>query len=132
MLQQLRYGRALDNRRLKAAGYAFRATSRETVQAFAEHLRVRGLRAGEGEGYQYEREVEEFLRWSPAVRGDDRLGLGRLEPRSARGVGARLGGVAAPGALGAARDASPARCAPARPPPRAGRPTRSSPPTRSG
>ena len=73
MLQQLRYGRAIDNRRLKAAGYAFRATSRETVQAFAEHLRVRGMRPGEGEGYQYERDVEEFLRWSPAVRGDDRL-----------------------------------------------------------
>jgi UDP-glucose 4-epimerase len=78
MLQQLRFGRALDNRRLKAAGYAFRATSRETVQAFAEHLRTRGLRTAPGDGYQYEREVEEFLRWSPAVRGDDRLGLGRL------------------------------------------------------
>ncbi len=78
VLQQLRYGRGLDNRRLKAAGYHFGATTRETVQAFAEHQRVRGLRAGEGEGYQYEREVEEFLRWSPAVRGGDGLGLGRL------------------------------------------------------
>jgi UDP-glucose 4-epimerase len=78
VLQQLRYGRGLDNRRLKAAGYAFRATTRETVQAFAEHLRVRELRPAEGEGYQYERDVEEFLRWSPAVRGDDRLGLERL------------------------------------------------------
>jgi UDP-glucose 4-epimerase len=78
MLQQLRYGRALDNRKLKAAGYAFRATSRETVQAFAKHLRTRALREGTGERYRYEREVEEFLRWSPAVRRDDRLGLGRL------------------------------------------------------
>jgi UDP-glucose 4-epimerase len=78
MLQQLRYGRALDNRRLKAAGYHFRATTRETVQAFAEHLRVRGLRPAQNDGYQYERDVEEFLRWSPAVRGDDRFGLGRL------------------------------------------------------
>jgi UDP-glucose 4-epimerase len=78
MLQQLRYGRALDNRKLKAAGYAFRATTRETVQAFAEHLRTRRLRKAPGERYQYEREVEEFLRWSPAVLGDDRLGLGRL------------------------------------------------------
>ena len=78
MLQQLRYGRAIDNRRLKAAGYAFRSTTRETVQAFAEHLRVRGLRPAVGEGYQYERDVEEFLRWSPAVRGEDRLGLERL------------------------------------------------------
>ena len=78
MLQQLRYGRALDNRKLKAAGYAFRATSRETVQAFAEHLRTRGLRADPGAGYQYEREVEEFLRWSPAVRWRRPLGLRRL------------------------------------------------------
>ena len=31
--QQLRYGRGLDNRRLKAAGYRFALTSRETVQA---------------------------------------------------------------------------------------------------
>ena len=46
VLQQLRYGRGLDNRRLKAAGYHFGATTRETVQAFAEHQRVRGLRAG--------------------------------------------------------------------------------------
>ena len=78
MLQQLRYGRGVDNRRLKAAGYAFRATTRETVQAFAEHLRVRGIKPAEGEGYRYERDVEEFLRWSPAVRGEDRLGLERL------------------------------------------------------
>jgi UDP-glucose 4-epimerase len=88
MLQQLRFGRALDNRKLKAAGYAFRATSRETVQAFAQHLRTRGLQVAAGERYRYERDVEEFLRWSPAVRtqptssagtgGDDRLGLGRL------------------------------------------------------
>ncbi len=77
MLQQLRFGRGVDNRKLKAAGYPLRATSRETVQAFAEHLRVRDL-VPEGDGYQYEREVEEFLRWSPAVRGDDQLGLGRL------------------------------------------------------
>ena len=34
----------------------------------AEALRVRPLRRGEGEPYRYEREVEEFLRWSPSVR----------------------------------------------------------------
>jgi UDP-glucose 4-epimerase len=78
MLAQLRYGRGLDNRRLKAAGYRFGATTRETVQAFAEQQRVKRLREGEGEGYRYEREVEEFLRWSPAVRGETGLGLDRL------------------------------------------------------
>ena len=35
---------------------------------FAEHLRVRHLRDGDGQGYRYEREVEEFLRYSPSVR----------------------------------------------------------------
>ena len=141
MLQQLRYGRALDNRRLKAAGYAFRATSRETVQAFAEHLRVRGLRAGEGEGYQYEREVEEFLRWSPAVRGGPTSSAGtggrparprRLSRDQLAELARALDALPRPARLAPRGEPRPARCAPARPPPRAGRPTRSSPPTRSG
>jgi len=68
MLNQLRYGRGLDNRKLKAAGFHFRYTTRETVARFAEHLRVRHLREGNGSGYRYEREVEEFLRYSPSVR----------------------------------------------------------------
>jgi UDP-glucose 4-epimerase len=68
MLQQLRYGRAVDNRRLKASGYALRYTTREAIQRYGEHLRVAPLKAGGGEPYRYEREVEEFLRRSPAVR----------------------------------------------------------------
>jgi UDP-glucose 4-epimerase len=67
-LRQLRFGRALDNRKLKAAGYTYAYTSRETVLKHAEALRARPLRRGEGEPYRYEREVEEFLRWSPSVR----------------------------------------------------------------
>jgi UDP-glucose 4-epimerase len=65
---QLRYGRGLDNRKLKAAGYAYGYTSREAVLAHAEAQRVRSLRGPDGEPYRYEREVEEFLRWSPSVR----------------------------------------------------------------
>jgi UDP-glucose 4-epimerase len=68
VLNQLRYGRGLDNRKLKGAGYNFGYTSREAVLKHAEGLRVRGLRRDEGEPYRYEREVEEFLRWSPSVR----------------------------------------------------------------
>ncbi|WP_051324923.1 NAD-dependent epimerase/dehydratase family protein [Candidatus Solirubrobacter pratensis] len=67
---QLRYGRGLDNRKLKAAGFRFGLTSRETVQAFAEALRLAPLRESAGAPYRYEREVEEFLRWSPSVRRD--------------------------------------------------------------
>ena len=65
---QLRYGRGLDNRKLKAAGYAYGFTSREAVLKHAEAMRARPLRRGEGEPYRYEREVEDFLRWSPSVR----------------------------------------------------------------
>jgi UDP-glucose 4-epimerase len=68
VLNQLHYGRGLDNRKLKGAGYAYGYTSREAVLKHAEALRVRPLRRGEGEPYRYEREVEEFLRWSPSVR----------------------------------------------------------------
>ena len=51
-----------------ATGFHFRYTTRETVAKFAEHLRVRHLRDADGSGYRYEREVEEFLRYSPSVR----------------------------------------------------------------
>jgi UDP-glucose 4-epimerase len=66
--RQLRYGRGLDNRKLKQAGFRFGLTSRETVHAFAEALRLAPLRESAGAPYRYEREVEEFLRWSPSVR----------------------------------------------------------------
>lgn len=67
MARQLRYGRGLDNRRLKATGYQYRYTSRETVLKLRAHQRLRPL-LGSGEGeYRYDREVEEFLRRSPSV-----------------------------------------------------------------
>jgi UDP-glucose 4-epimerase len=68
MLGQLRFGRGLDNRRFKATGFAYRYTTRETVQKLGEHLRLQPILAGVREPYRYEREVEEFLRWSPYVR----------------------------------------------------------------
>jgi UDP-glucose 4-epimerase len=68
MAQQLRYGRGLDNRKLKAAGFPLRYTTREAISKFAEDLRVRALRQDGGAPYRYEREVEEFLRYSPSVR----------------------------------------------------------------
>ncbi len=68
MHNQLRYGRAIDNRKLKAAGAPLRFTTRETVSAYAEHLRVAAIKNDNGRPYQYEREVEEFLRYSPSVR----------------------------------------------------------------
>ena len=68
MLRQLKYGRGLDNRKLKASGYVYRYTTREAVVRLREHQRTAAITAGRDEGYVYEREVEEFLRWSPSVR----------------------------------------------------------------
>lgn len=90
MLAQLRYGRGVDNRKIKATGYRFRYTSRETVLKFREALRLAPMLQTAQEGYRYEREVEEFLRYSPSVRhGNDRPRLQNVAPRTdAEGVAA--------------------------------------------
>jgi UDP-glucose 4-epimerase len=81
MLLQLRYGRGLDNRRLKAAGFSYRFSTRETVIRFGEHLRLRSVLRGVQEPYRYEKEVEDFLRWSPSVRQQEPAGSPQAERR---------------------------------------------------
>jgi UDP-glucose 4-epimerase len=71
-LNQLRYGRGVDNRRYKAAGFTYGYTSREAVLKLGEHLRLHPVLRGAQEPYRYEREVEEFLRWSPHVKNGRR------------------------------------------------------------
>jgi len=68
MVNQLRFGRGLDNRRYKAAGFHYGYTSRETAIKLGEHLRLHPIVRGADPGYTYERDVEEFLRRSPHVR----------------------------------------------------------------
>jgi UDP-glucose 4-epimerase len=85
MLNQLRFGRGLDNRKLKATGFRYQYTTREAVLNLAESMRLRPVVAGVSEPYRYEREVEEFLRWSPHVRrreqgGRERGDVGLMEP----------------------------------------------------
>jgi UDP-glucose 4-epimerase len=67
-LEQMRFGRGVDNRRYKAAGFHYQHTSRETVIKLGEHLRLHPVVRGAQEPYRYEREVEDFLRWSPHVK----------------------------------------------------------------
>ena len=86
MLGQLRFGRGVDNRKLKATGFRYRYTSRESVLKLSEHLRLHPILRAVEEPYRYEREVEEFLRWSPNVR-DAR----RREDRAGSGQAAELG-----------------------------------------
>lgn len=73
LIRDLRYGRGLDNRRLKASGYALRYTSREAVLKLRADQRLRPLLGRGGQAYHYDREVEDFLRWSPSVRGQRAL-----------------------------------------------------------
>ena len=67
-LNQLRFGRGVDNRRLKATGFRYQYTSREAVLKLGEHMRLHPVVRGGQEPYRYEREVEDFLRWSPHVK----------------------------------------------------------------
>jgi UDP-glucose 4-epimerase len=80
LVRQLRAGRGLDNRRLKATGYVYRYTSREAVLKLRAQQRLRPLLGSGGEGYRYEPEVEEFLRRSPSVRPPVRLGADASDP----------------------------------------------------
>ena len=68
MINLLRFGRGVDNRLLKSTGFNYGYTSREAMTKFGEHLRIRPVMKGVERTYTYEREVEEFLRWSPHVR----------------------------------------------------------------
>ena len=68
-IHHMRSGRGLDNRRLKASGYVLRYTSREAVLKLRAQQRLRPLLGRGQDSYRYEREVEEFLRWSPSVHG---------------------------------------------------------------
>ena len=70
LLDLMRYGRGVDNRRLKAAGFRYGYTSAGAVQAFVEAMRLRGTVGESPSAYRYERDVEQFFRHSPAVVRD--------------------------------------------------------------
>ena len=69
-LNLLRFGRGVDNRKLKSAGFGFRYTSAGAVQAFVEATRLRRTLGDHEPAYRYERDVEQFFRHSPAVVRD--------------------------------------------------------------
>jgi UDP-glucose 4-epimerase len=83
MVRQLRYGRGLENRRLKATGFSYAYTTREAILRMRSEQRQRPL-LGPGEApYRYDPELEQFLRRSPSVRSararrPDPVAAGRL------------------------------------------------------
>src|SRR3954471_15946991 len=83
VLRLTRFGRAPDTRRIKATGYRYRYTTRETILRLAEQLRLEPIVGGEARrAYRYERELEEFLRYSPSVRPSARLAPEPPGPRN--------------------------------------------------
>lgn len=67
----LRYGRGIDNRRYKRAGFEYRYTTAQTVMAFARGMRLAGTIGEKHPTYRYQRDVEQFFSHSPAVvRGE--------------------------------------------------------------
>ncbi|HEV3225799.1 MAG TPA: NAD-dependent epimerase/dehydratase family protein, partial [Acidimicrobiales bacterium] len=70
LLSLLKYGRGVDNRRFKRAGFRYNHTSAGTVKAFVEALRLRRTVGDQAPAYHYERDVEQFFRHSPAVVRD--------------------------------------------------------------
>jgi len=69
LIDLMRYGRGVDNRRLKQVGFNYQYTSAGAVQAFAKSMRVRNT-VGEEPAYTYQDDVENFFRHSPAVLRD--------------------------------------------------------------
>jgi len=70
LLQLMKYGRGVDNRRFKRAGFRYEHTSAGTVKAFVEAQRLRAIGLSKEPEYHYERDVEQFFRHSPAVIRD--------------------------------------------------------------
>ena len=66
-LDLLRYGRGIDNRRFKQAGFDYRYTSAGAVESFARAQRLRRTVGERRPAYTYEADVEAFFRHSPAV-----------------------------------------------------------------
>lgn len=66
-LDLLRFGRGIDNRRLKQAGFHYGFTSAGAVESFTRAQRLRRTVGERRPAYTYDADVEAFFRHSPAV-----------------------------------------------------------------
>jgi UDP-glucose 4-epimerase len=69
-LDLLRYGRGVDNRKLKAAGFEYRYTTAGAVRNFVETQRLRRVVGETRPTYHYQGDIETFFRRSPAIIRD--------------------------------------------------------------
>lgn len=70
-LTLLRYGRGVDNRRLKQRGFNYGYTSAGAVESYAQASRLRSTVGNSRPAYKFERDVENFFRRSSAVVRDE-------------------------------------------------------------
>ena len=69
-LDLLRFGRGIDNRKLKRAGFEYRYTTAGALHHFVENLRLRRIVGDHEPTYRYQGDVEAFFRHSPAIVRD--------------------------------------------------------------
>ena len=67
LVSLLRYGRGVDTRRLRDAGFDYRYTSAGAVHNFIGGVRLRRNAGRPATSYTYEHDVEQFFRHSPSV-----------------------------------------------------------------
>ncbi len=70
VLDLLRFGRGIDNRKLKRAGFEYRYTTAGALQHFIEYQRLRRVIPETQRTYRYQGDVEAFFRHSPAIVRD--------------------------------------------------------------
>ncbi|MGI8664169.1 MAG: NAD-dependent epimerase/dehydratase family protein [Acidimicrobiales bacterium] len=70
LVELMKFGRGVDNRRFKDAGFRYEHTSAGTVKDFVAAQRLRRIGLSAEPEYHYERDVEQFFRHSPAVVRD--------------------------------------------------------------
>lgn len=71
LIELLKYGRGIDNRAFKEAGFQYQYTSAGAVEAFVQAMRLRATVGTRDYDYRYEEDVEQFFRHSPAVLRND-------------------------------------------------------------
>jgi UDP-glucose 4-epimerase len=70
LIELLKYGRGIDNRAYKDAGFEYRYTSAGAVEALIQANRLHHTVGSKDLDYRYEEDVEQFFRHSPAVNRD--------------------------------------------------------------
>jgi UDP-glucose 4-epimerase len=66
-LSLLKYGRGIDNRKLKSVGFDYRYSTAGAVRHFVEGQRLRRVVGETQPSYRYQGDVETFFRHSPAI-----------------------------------------------------------------